>query len=104
MALAALVRLVRQAVVITLFVDPVCGMKVDAAHAYRLEHGGETYYFCAPACREAFARDPGRYLTVRRSRPLVSPFRASAAAPRKDAGPAAPGSHQRVRAVRRETR
>lgn len=42
--------------------DPVCGMEVDpkkaaATHQYQ----GTTYYFCAPGCRAAFAKDPERY-------------------------------------------
>ena len=44
-------------------VDPVCNMLVDPATApASLEHRGTTYYFCNPGCREAFARDPGKYI------------------------------------------
>jgi Cu+-exporting ATPase len=44
--------------------DPVCGMKVNTATAAGMhEHGGETYYFCSPGCREKFAADPQRYLS-----------------------------------------
>jgi xanthine dehydrogenase accessory factor len=36
-------------------VDPVCGMEVDIATAkWTAEKDGQTYYFCAPACRRAF--------------------------------------------------
>ena len=43
-------------------VDPVCGMTVAVAPtSLRLEHGGTTWYFCGPGCRQAFADDPGRY-------------------------------------------
>jgi xanthine dehydrogenase accessory factor len=36
-------------------VDPVCGMQVDIATArWTAEKDGQTYYFCAPACRRAF--------------------------------------------------
>jgi xanthine dehydrogenase accessory factor len=43
-------------------VDPVCGMTVAATPtSLRLEHGGKTWYFCGPGCRQAFADDPGRY-------------------------------------------
>ncbi len=44
--------------------DPVCGMDVDTtrpgvlAHA----HGGQTYYFCNPKCRDKFRETPDRYL------------------------------------------
>ncbi len=43
-------------------IDPVCGMTVDVASArHRLEHDAVTYYFCCPACRKAFERDPDAY-------------------------------------------
>ena len=46
--------------------DPVCGMHVDPAHARggTHEHGGTTYYFCNPGCRERFVADPDRYLAA----------------------------------------
>ncbi|MFN8163614.1 MAG: permease [Solirubrobacterales bacterium] len=34
--------------------DPVCGMTVDRAKALRLEHDGETHYFCSEHCRHEF--------------------------------------------------
>ena len=45
-------------------VDPVCEMTVnkDAPPGGTFEHEGETYYFCAPGCREAFAANPAQYL------------------------------------------
>ncbi|OPH83008.1 heavy metal translocating P-type ATPase [Nitrobacter vulgaris] len=44
-------------------VDPVCGMKVEPATArYKLEHGGQTYFFCSERCRTKFEADPARYL------------------------------------------
>jgi Cu+-exporting ATPase len=43
--------------------DPVCGMTVDpksaTAHA---AFEGQTYYFCCEHCRDAFVREPQRYL------------------------------------------
>ena len=43
--------------------DPVCGMTVIVAAAHhRAEHGGRSYYFCNPRCREKFLADPARYL------------------------------------------
>ena len=43
--------------------DPVCGMSVDPHTAkHRAEHGGRTYYFCNPRCREKFIADPLKYL------------------------------------------
>jgi len=44
--------------------DPYCGMRLrrsEAAATY--VHRGETYFFCIRDHREAFARDPSRYLT-----------------------------------------
>jgi Cu+-exporting ATPase len=44
--------------------DPVCGMDVtpgDAAGGHA-EHGGTTYWFCNPGCRERFIADPARFL------------------------------------------
>ena len=44
-------------------VDPVCKMTVDPASAAgRVEHAGETYYFCCEPCRAKFAANPGKYL------------------------------------------
>ena len=45
--------------------DPVCGMSVDPHTAkHRAEHGGRTYYFCNPRCREKFIADPQKYLAA----------------------------------------
>jgi P-type Cu+ transporter len=47
-------------------VDPVCGMTVDPqTAAHKLEHGGQTYYFCSDSCRAKFAKDPDRYLAIK---------------------------------------
>ncbi|WP_416193149.1 heavy metal translocating P-type ATPase [Nitrobacter sp. TKz-YC01] len=44
-------------------VDPVCGMKVDPSTArHKLEHGGQTYYFCSERCRTKFEGDPAKYV------------------------------------------
>jgi len=44
------------------FVDPVCGMGVDAASAdASIEHAGVRYYFCCEGCARRFAAEPGRY-------------------------------------------
>ena len=43
--------------------DPVCGMTVASGNAAaRLEHGGRTYYFCAPGCARKFLENPQKYL------------------------------------------
>jgi xanthine dehydrogenase accessory factor len=46
-------------------VDPVCHMTVPADDAhFPFEHEGATYHFCCVGCRDAFAADPARFLTV----------------------------------------
>ena len=49
--------------------DPVCGMEIKAGKvAAKATHEGRTFYFCAVACREAFAKAPARYVpSVRRN-------------------------------------
>ena len=42
--------------------DPVCGMEIDPDDAAASEvHDGVTFYFCSPACHQAFLDDPHRY-------------------------------------------
>ena len=42
--------------------DPICGMEVEEAKAQVQglvsEHGGTTWFFCTPACKQTFDRDP----------------------------------------------
>jgi YHS domain-containing protein len=47
-------------------VDPVCGMTVvkDNAKA-TFDFEGTTYYFCSTGCKEAFAKEPGKYLEAK---------------------------------------
>jgi P-type Cu+ transporter len=43
--------------------DPVCGMSVDPERAAaKVEHGGRTFYFCAPGCAKRFQQGPEKYL------------------------------------------
>ena len=43
--------------------DPVCGMQADEKKAAAtLVHEGKTYYFCAPGCKSAFEKNPGKYV------------------------------------------
>ena len=46
--------------------DPVCGMEVVRGQAAggSAEHGGATYWFCNPGCREKFVADHTRYVTT----------------------------------------
>ena len=44
-------------------VDPVCGMTVTKAKAAATyEYKGTTYYFCSASCKDAFAKEPEKYL------------------------------------------
>jgi len=43
-------------------IDPICGMTVVIAGARHVaEHGGRTWYFCNPRCRERFLATPERW-------------------------------------------
>jgi YHS domain-containing protein len=42
--------------------DPVCGMQVvEASAPAKSEYKGVTYYFCSPACKAAFEKNPEKY-------------------------------------------
>lgn len=44
-------------------IDPVCGMTVNATtNPLKVEHKGQTYYFCSRGCMLDFQEDPERYL------------------------------------------
>jgi len=44
-------------------VDPVCGMTVvKAKAAATYEYKGTTYYFCGMGCKDAFVKDPEKYI------------------------------------------
>jgi len=46
-------------------IDPVCGMKVDPAHAAgQSEFEGATYYFCSPMCKQRFDAEPERFVVA----------------------------------------
>jgi xanthine dehydrogenase accessory factor len=46
-------------------IDPICGMTVVVARArHTAEHGGRTWYFCNPRCREKFLAAPERWATA----------------------------------------
>lgn len=46
-------------------VDPVCGMIVEPSDGTpSAGYHGMTYYFCCPACRRQFERDPARFLAA----------------------------------------
>ena len=44
-------------------IDPVCSMEVEIASArHHSDFEGRTYYFCCPACKRSFERNPQEYL------------------------------------------
>ena len=44
-------------------IDPVCKMTVEPARAAAVStYRGRTYYFCAVGCKQAFDREPEKYL------------------------------------------
>ena len=46
-------------------IDPVCKMTVaPESSAGHTEHGGNTYYFCSPACKQKFDQAPESYLAA----------------------------------------
>ncbi|MCG6911675.1 MAG: YHS domain-containing protein [Deltaproteobacteria bacterium] len=48
------------------YIDPVCHMKVDKKSTVPpFDFEGDTYYFCAEGCRQAFMAAPGKYLGVK---------------------------------------
>ncbi len=56
----------------TLKKDPVCGMMVDPAKAIaKVEHAGETYYFCCMGCAQKFQARPQEYLQPRSTGPAL---------------------------------
>lgn len=49
--------------------DPVCGMIVEIATArHRSTHDGREFYFCCPACKRLFERNPQEYLVEQQER------------------------------------
>jgi len=42
--------------------DPVCGMSVDEKKSDKIIYNGRTFYFCNPACKWAFAKNPKQFI------------------------------------------
>lgn len=42
--------------------DPVCGMFVEPQAAIGSQYMGQTFYFCSPACKENFDKEPMKYM------------------------------------------
>ena len=51
--------------------DPICGMMVDKATALRSDHGGRTFHFCSPQCKQTFD-NPERAMKSMRTRMAVA--------------------------------
>jgi YHS domain-containing protein len=50
-------------------IDPVCGMTVVKADAKAtFDYKGATYYFCNPGCKDAFAKEPEKYLKAQQAK------------------------------------
>ena len=44
-------------------IDPVCGMEVETETAkWKMDYQGSTYYFCGPACKRSFEKEPEKFL------------------------------------------
>jgi YHS domain-containing protein len=55
-------------------VDPVCGMTVVKANAKAsFDYKGTTYYFCSTGCKEAFAKEPEKYLKAQQEKAAAQP-------------------------------
>ena len=49
------------------FVDPICGMRMEAEQAPAVAtYGGRSYYFCSDTHKEEFERDPETYVALLR--------------------------------------
>ena len=48
----------------TLFIDPVCFMKVVPSKDLMFTYQLRTYYFCAETCRKAFEANPEQYIML----------------------------------------
>jgi xanthine dehydrogenase accessory factor len=56
---------VQQVVVEGKFINPVCGVAVNAANALHVEkYAGVSYYFCCDGCWTMFLKDPGKYAAI----------------------------------------
>ena len=53
--------------------DLICGMDVDEKTALRSEYKGQTYYFCSPACKQAFDRNPAPWVSLGQTKGPIPP-------------------------------
>ncbi len=52
--------------------DPVCGMNVDPATAYKSQYEGVSYAFCCGGCKRTFDSAPQQYATPSNPAPVRS--------------------------------
>lgn len=46
-------------------IDPICQMEIEIKTAkYTYEYNGETFYFCCPACKRTFSKEPEAFLVT----------------------------------------
>ncbi|MGB8769811.1 MAG: heavy metal translocating P-type ATPase [Candidatus Korobacteraceae bacterium] len=54
-------------------IDPVCGMAVNPVEARgKAQYGGQTYYFCSPACMHKFVSSPTKYFSTVQNAPIAA--------------------------------
>ncbi|MCK7500675.1 MAG: YHS domain-containing protein [Comamonadaceae bacterium] len=77
-------------------VDPVCGMTVVKANAKAtFDYKGATYYFCSTGCKEAFAKEPEKYLKAQQAKAGEATAPATDGAHGHDARPGDAGGQDR---------
>ncbi len=60
---------------IHLATDPICGMSVDPPKAAaKIDHAGQSYYFCSKGCAQRFAQSPDKYVAATIDSPKQSSF------------------------------
>jgi len=43
--------------------DPVCGMTLETNGSNQMsDYEGKTFYFCCAGCKQAFDKEPGKYV------------------------------------------
>lgn len=47
---------------VTMAIDPVCGMTVERETAIKIEWEDQLFYFCAKGCRDEFANQPEQFI------------------------------------------
>jgi YHS domain-containing protein len=53
-------------VVLAINKDLACGMPIRAGVTDTAHYKGKVYVFCAKECKEAFVKDPGQYIQIKK--------------------------------------